>query len=220
MSCLTCHQPLQSNYSIKFCSKSCSATYNNKRRKRTQLTKNKTSNTLKKFYKEHPEIRKNKPSKPKIYQKIKICNFCKKEFLAKRNNNKSETWPVLCSNKCLIETKRKNARGNKTIKYKNYNFDSNWEKLIAIFLDQNNIKWLQPKEPIIWIDNKHKQRKYFPDFYLPKFNLYLDPKNPICCMQQKDKLENVSKQITLVYGDVDYIKNCVAGLEGFEPSTL
>jgi|688.fasta_scaffold674001_1 hypothetical protein len=220
MNCLMCSQKLKGIYTIKFCSKSCAAKFNNKKRTHSLKSKSLISKSLKLFYKQNPDVRKYKPTKIKKYTKIKICNFCKKEFLATRNNNKSETWPRLCSNKCLLGTKRKNARSNKNVIYKNIHFDSNWEKQLAIFLDEKNIKWDRPTEPILWFDSMLKQRKYFPDFYLPKFNIYLDPKNPICCYQQQEKLKVVSKLINLIYGDLNFIKDKVAGLEGFEPSTL
>jgi hypothetical protein len=219
--CKTCNNELIGKYTLKFCSKSCAAIFNNKHKEpQSQETKLKKSLTLKKYYENRPGTQKGKISKYKINKKEKTCNYCGKNFTAVRNNNKFRTWPVLCSNECYINTKRKNARGNKNITYKEFNFDSNWEKDLAMFLDMKSIEWIQPKEPIKWIDCDNKTRKYFPDFYLPKFNLYLDPKNPICCYQQQEKLKVVSKQITLIYGDINYIKKEVAGLEGFEPSTL
>lgn len=221
MKCRKCNIILKGKYTIKFCSKSCAALYNNQFKPPQSLeTRIKKSNTLKEFYKTRPGNQLGKPSKFKIEEKNIICSFCKKTFLGKRKKNKWRTWPTLCSNECYINTKRKNARGNKFIIYKKYNFDSEWEKQLAIFLDEKKILWEQPKEPIVWIDSCNKQRKYFPDFFIPKFNLFLDPKNPICCFQQKEKLEKVSKIINLIYGDVNMIKTHIVGLEGFEPSTL
>jgi len=67
------------------------------------------------------------------------------------------------------------------------NLDSSWEEALAIRLDMLNIEWIRPT-PIKWIDSKGKSRNYFPDFYLPKFELFLDPKNPIAMKQQHEKV--------------------------------
>lgn len=76
-----------------------------------------------------------------------------------------------------------------------YIFDSSWEDLLAIRLDFLDIKWDRPL-PISYEMNGKKYR-YFPDFYIPSLNLYIDPKNPYCQKQQKQKLDIVSKMINL-----------------------
>lgn len=221
MKCKNCNAILEGKYTLKFCSRSCAALYNNQFRPPQSLeVRLKKSIKLKDFYKTRPGNRLGIPSKFKIEEKKIVCSFCKNSFLGKRKNNKWRTWPTLCSDECYINTKRKNARGNKSIIYRGYNLDSEWEKELAIFLDKKKILWDRPKDPIIWKDSNNKQRKYFPDFFIPKFNLFLDPKNPICCFQQKEKLEKVSKIINLIYGDVNKIKKHMVGLEGFEPSAL
>lgn len=75
-------------------------------------------------------------------------------------------------------------------------FDSSWEDALANRLDSLDIVWTRP-DPIEYKLNG-KIRNYFPDFYLPAYDLYLDPKNPYCKDQQKDKLEIVTKIINLV----------------------
>lgn len=76
----------------------------------------------------------------------------------------------------------------KIINYKGVMLDSTWELALAERLDQLNVKWIRPN-PIPWIDNKGIKHNYFPDFYLSDYNLYLDPKNPECVRQQKEKLD-------------------------------
>jgi len=76
-------------------------------------------------------------------------------------------------------------------------FDSSWEDALAIRLDQLDVEWTRP-DPIPYVLADGKERNYFPDFYLPKFDLYLDPKNPYVMRKQKEKLDAVSKIIDLV----------------------
>lgn len=65
---------------------------------------------------------------------------------------------------------------------------------LAKRLDELNIVWERPG-PIFYIAKDGSNRRYFPDFYLPKFDLYLDPKNPFAIKAQKDKLDQLTKQI-------------------------
>jgi len=79
------------------------------------------------------------------------------------------------------------------IEYNGIKFDSSWEVRLAKKLDADNIIWVRP-EPIIYIDKQGLQRHYFPDFYLPDFNLYLDPKNPQAFKVQLNKIECLKTQ--------------------------
>ena len=48
--------------------------------------------------------------------------------------------------------------------------------LKKISYDENNIIWIKPKA-IKYLDINGKQHNYIPDFYLPQYDVYLDPKN-------------------------------------------
>jgi hypothetical protein len=76
-----------------------------------------------------------------------------------------------------------------------FKFDSSWEDALADRLDELNIIWDRPS-PITYRINE-KNKKYFPDFYLPEYDIYIDPKNSYCEAQQKEKLDIVSKMINL-----------------------
>lgn len=71
--------------------------------------------------------------------------------------------------------------------------DSSWEEALAKRLDDTGVEWIRPEEPIPYIASDGKQHNYFPDFYLPKHDLYLDPKNPAAMNAQKDKLDSLKK---------------------------
>lgn len=70
---------------------------------------------------------------------------------------------------------------NKGQRYNNVWFDSNWEVKVAQSLDAHGISWTRPKNGFVWSDSG---RKYYPDFYLPEYDVYLDPKNSY--LQTKD----------------------------------
>ena len=73
--------------------------------------------------------------------------------------------------------------------------DSSWEESLARRLDSLGIAWLRPKNPIKWVDNSGNIHNYFPDFYLPVVDLYLDPKNPYAELVQKEKLDVIKIQL-------------------------
>ena len=142
----------------------------------------------------------------------KHCTICSKFFadVKYRTNTADKNPSTTCSWECYIKVKKRNYSGKKYI-YNGIEMDSNWEVDLAIFLDKLNIKWIRPKY-IEWLDSNDKVRKYFPDFYLSDYQIYLDPKNPILIEKQKEKLEIVSKQINLIYGHVDVIKKQIIRL--------
>ena len=78
-----------------------------------------------------------------------------------------------------IDDKIKNNKWHNSfgikIKYKNDYFDSSWEVKFVKYLDLNNIKWERPKNSFnyYWNGSNHK---YYPDIYLPDYNLYIEIK--------------------------------------------
>lgn len=74
------------------------------------------------------------------------------------------------------------------IEYNGFLLDSTWELELAKRLDSLNIKWERP-EPLPYTTEDGKTHRYFPDFYLPEYDLYVDPKNQHACSVQSVKLE-------------------------------
>jgi len=172
-----------------FCSQSCAAKFNNK-------------------------LRRKHPIKPKQFTpasgpytsiKYKQCNICNKWFWSVKKNT---YYNRLCSDNCFYVQKKRNCTGRKFHIYKDCLFESNWEVIIATFFDDHNIAWTQPDHSIKWIDSRGKSHKYYPDFYLPTLNIYVDPKNPYVIRKQQEKLAAIEKlsYIHLIYGDITKIK--------------
>ncbi len=69
-------------------------------------------------------------------------------------------------------------------------------------LDLLDITWIRP-EPLPYTDLEGKTRLYYSDFYLPDFDLYLDPKCYWVVNLQVHKLKEISSRVTLWYGDID-----------------
>lgn len=74
--------------------------------------------------------------------------------------------------------------------------ESSFEILVAKSLDENNIRWSRPKR-FQYVDLNDKKHTYTPDFYLPDYDVYLDPKNDYLITHVNPSLG---------YMDVDKIK--------------
>lgn len=63
----------------------------------------------------------------------------------------------------------------KKVAYKDCILDSSWEVEVAKFLDSYNIQWEKPITGFDYI-YEGKTHIYYPDFYLPDFNIYIEVK--------------------------------------------
>ena len=90
-----------------------------------------------------------------------------------------------------VESLNENAFYSKRTKYKNVTLDSSYELILAEDLDRNGIIWIRPKS-LVWLDGSQK-RRYIPDFYLPEFDVYLDPKNDYLIKKDQRKIDAVVK---------------------------
>lgn len=124
----------------------------------------------------------------------------------------SEETRKKISEKALASKHRRLQRN--VIKYKKPSgeivlLDSSWEEKIAIFLDENKIIWERPN-PLSWVDKNGKNRNYFPDFFLPIQNLFIDPKNKHAAMVQKEKIDYIKSH----YNNVVFLTS-IEEIDGF-----
>jgi hypothetical protein len=86
--------------------------------------------------------------------------------------------------KAVLEGRQKTPRpyGKNCTLYKAANWkgeietlQGSWERDVANFLNLENIKWERPKNSFTYIF-ENKQREYFPDFFLPDYNVYIEVK--------------------------------------------
>lgn len=160
------------------------------------------------------------------YRKIELyvhkCVECGIEYTSKLNKSARKT----CSRECLVKLISKNSTNNvncgaragykntksKRIYHRDILLDSNWELQIAIWLDENGIEWIRDRKLFFrWVDVDGKKRRYTPDFYLPKLEIYLDTKNSYLMRLDRDKMNQVRSEhgIILIAGAVKYVKGRV-----------
>ncbi len=190
--CLQCNNPLSYKQKHnKFCSISCSASYNNNERIKNGYTV--SQETREKL----SILGKNQERPP--YSKISFCKNC--NCTIKYSHNKT------CSKKCYSELMSKHAKkipqfgGNKNNRaYGWYEsifagkvwLESSYEYKVAKELDENHIHWVRPKGLKYELDGKIKT--YFPDFYLTDYDIYLDPKNDYLIPLDTLKINTVIEQ--------------------------
>jgi len=114
----------------------------------------------------------------------------------------SEETKCIISEKALSSNHRRLRR--KMIDYMMKNgeivkLDSSWELALAKRLDFLNIEWNRP-EPLVY-EMDGENHKYFPDFYLGEFDVYLDPKNPYAFEVQREKIDILNE----TYGNIIWI---------------
>lgn len=70
---------------------------------------------------------------------------------------------------------------------------SSYELRCSEILDQLGLHWIRPSH-LEYIDDEGLKRKYFPDFFLVDYGIYLDPKNDYLIKKDKTKIDTVRKQ--------------------------
>lgn len=131
------------------------------------------------------------------------CEFCGKLFQHPALKSRKT-----CSDSCSKELTRKKAQENpncggetnfKRFVYQNILFDSSWEVEIAKWMDEHNVKWIRSRKMLFrWTDSLGNKRRYYPDFYLPDFNVYLDPKNKYLMEKDREKIEAAQRENNIV----------------------
>jgi hypothetical protein len=122
-------------------------------------------------------------------------------WLGKTHSKKTKQ---ILSQKALASKHRRLKKG--VVEYKGILLDSSWELELAKRLDELQVKWTRP-EPMPWVDDQGVTHNYFPDFYLPEYDLFLDPKNSHAIKVQKKKLDCILTQYKNIV-IIDSLEKC------------
>lgn len=123
-------------------------------------------------------------------------NVKKKKMVANghvfvKYSHTKETKELLSIKAC--ERLAKHSKYSKNTEYKlGVILESSFEVRTAKILDKLGVEWIKVRRGYIWDDNG-KRRRYVPDFYLPKQNIFLDPKNDYLIKKDKRKIESAMK---------------------------
>lgn len=166
--CKQCNKKLQETNSIifnKFCSSSCAAKYNNKRRVRSEESKRKISKIMKGI---------NKLNQPPPYTEIKYgdCEWCGTPFLWNSITKGSKRF---CSADCTHKYigKKTSIRLSNPANRINYGRGrkSYMEDTFMKWLDKNGIKNYHME---YHIKNEELNKNYYVDFFFPDLNLIVE----------------------------------------------
>lgn len=201
----------------KFCCSSCAALFNNQRRPPPSLAqRQKQSQKLK--GRASPNKGRSTGGRNVCQVYFRECKHCSKLFTDRQD---AKWGKKTCSRKCgttsmMSSRTYQNGSRKPSWYYNQYMnkevlLDSSWEVQIATLLDESQIIWIRP-DPIPWFDIQGKSHLYYPDFYLPTHNLYLDPKNAYCMEKDREKMCQVSQKVQISYGDISVIKQMIEDL--------
>jgi len=191
--CFTCGKPLtyeRKKQGLFTCGTHAKSTHH------TKETKDKISNSLKnsKIFKER-----NLEGKYSVIS-YHTCNICNNSFITRECDGLRKTCGKLECLKKQVEIDGINIRNYKNHQHfkitkdqKDIYLESSFEIKLAKNLDDNQIKWIQP-QPLSYIDLFKQRHLYYADFYLPEYNIYIDPKNSYLLNKSIKKLIRVSKQ--------------------------
>ena len=192
-----------------FCSHSCSAKFNNKKRVMSKETKEKIRKKLEKIYENKcPSCEKTF----KTHKKHKV--FCSNE--CKKILNSLNKIKIPKENKYYIKRKKQEIerrggyreRGGRCKQYEYINIYNekmmlNKEEIIlAAQLDLLKLDWCRNKKSFNYIDLEGKQRKYYPDFYIKNYNFYIEYKGWIIdkmIHKMKDAVNRNNIKLLIVY---------------------
>jgi len=97
----------------------------------------------------------------------------------------------------------------KNIDYKGIKLKGSWEVLVAKWLDNNHIVWEHETKCFDYVWNGN--RKYYPDFYLPDFNIYIEVKG-YETERDLEKWKNIPNLVVFKLNEINQIKNNPLGL--------
>ena len=132
--------------------------------------------------------------KSKQYNKRNLCSTsCRKEYFKIHgyitDEGKSVLRAIAIENKKLGGNKNNSAWGWYTSPIAGIVWlESSYEHKVAVALDAAGVNWIRPSFL------KYDSKRYFPDFYLIDYDVYLDPKNDYLIEKDKIKLQKVRNQ--------------------------
>ena len=158
-----------------------------------------------------------------------VCIICNKPTVSWKRKT--------CSKQCYTALMTRNSQQNpncggqkhthrsKITNNKNETFisESSYEVRVATSLNELNVHWIRPS--FLWYtDSNGSKRRYYPDFYLPEHDLYLDPKNEYLIKTDLDKISlcSVENNVTILilgskFLNRDAINEVLVGNDGTAP---
>ena len=143
-----------------------------------------------------------------------ICPTCSSPFESRQKR-------VFCSKQCGRDAGAIGGfQPNSTIVhrsiYKNQQMDSGAELAFAQLLDQHNIQWIKNSSTYFnFVDSSGKKRKYYPDFYLPDYDFWIEIKGKKYIRKDDDlRLAAVGSNIERIFSHNLKLPSCIGDSTG------
>lgn len=234
--CPKCGKEFENNTNRKFCTRSCANSH----------IQTKEQNYSRKLKRKKKYLNPQNPNYRKLLQELidkkeeklpyfGICSRCGKEFIFYKKGRKN------CDDcKCNkgLHYKVKNSskmggireKGGKTKNYIKYINKLNEEMIlnlseyeVAKYLDRLNLKWHRNWKGFEYIDLLGRKRKYYPDFYVEDFDLYIEYKgwiNKENSHKMKSALENNNFKLKIIYSSDQRYKNLGLNLDQIKDNNI
>lgn len=128
----------------------------------------------------------------------KLKKFCCKKCSSSERSRRASKKAIYSKERLEKLVNSKNIKCKwKTIVDKNgnqYKVQGSYEYAFARKLLSMNIEFISHPQAIPYINKDGKKTYYFPDFYLPKFNLYVDTKSDYVFSLSIDKFKLIREQ--------------------------
>lgn len=129
---------------------------------------------------------------------VHICPACLLEYTVPWHKRYKKYCSKACWNKCSGGYRSNSTRKIRS-EYKGYWMDSGSERTFAELMDLNSIKWIKNTTKCFdYRDITGKARKYYPDFYLPDYDYWVEIKG-LYYLNENDplKLKSVGNNIEM-----------------------
>ena len=191
--CEKCNKDYKS-YTGRFCSRSCANSHFV-----SEEHKSKTSKSLNKSNSESMSFL--------LKRQNKNCKYCGADTKSINNKPTKNFCTPLCDDfkkhrSLAISLKVKGKTGGYREKggrgkgcfYRQVWLDSSWELALVKRLDELNILWERDtsKYKFVYFDKFGNSRNYYPDFYLPKFDIFIEVKG-YWTQETKHKMSSVKE---------------------------
>lgn len=207
----------------QFCNRSCAAIYTNKHRDYTMsdATKQQISTKMKALGVSPRIAYMNKHNvdhcpifgRKRIPYTITVCAHCLSEFEHKINTQR-KFCSALCRKLNSGGYRPNSTRVHKHV-YRGFQLDSGAELVFAELLSANNIEWTKNTSLyFLFTDRQSKTRKYYPDFFLPEKNLWVEIKGKRYLREDDDlrlaSVGNIIRIMSTELKDSVYVLNMIS----------
>lgn len=229
--CPKCGKEFENNTKRKFCSRKCAnghiVSQEQKLKTKISLRKHYANKKLL-LYLNDSEINNSK------IPYFKTCSRCGKDFMCYSRNRKN-CDNCYCNKNMHYAVKNSSnmggirEKGGKTKEYiiyinrLNEKMTLNKEEIqVAQYLDRLNLNWHRNWNGFCYIDLKGKKRKFYPDFYIEDYDLYVEYKGWIDkknLHKMTNALENNNFKLKIIYSNDKRYKDLGINLDDIKTTT-